>query len=55
MPSAEEIRGAIAALHQVDEPARERIRETVMAAVSADEKDGRVRVPGVARCIVGIK
>jgi SAM-dependent methyltransferase len=42
-----------AALHQVDEPARERIRADAMAKVSAFEKDGRVRVPGVARCIVG--
>ena len=26
-----------------------------MAKVSAFEKDGKVRIPGVARCIVGTK
>jgi SAM-dependent methyltransferase len=44
-----------AALKQVDTPARERIRATAMANVSTFEKDGQVRVPGVARCIVGTK
>src|SRR6185436_9486108 len=44
-----------AALRQVDEPARGRIRATAIANVSAFEKDGKVRVPGVARCIVGTK
>lgn len=44
-----------AALQQVDEPARERIRATAIARVSAFEKDGMVRVPGLARCIVGTK
>lgn len=46
---------AVAALQQVDEPARERIRANAIAKVSAFEKDGKVRVPGVARCIVGTK
>jgi hypothetical protein len=45
----------VAALQQVDEPARERIRANAIAKVSAFEKDGKVRVPGVARCIVGTK
>jgi SAM-dependent methyltransferase len=45
----------VAALAQVDEPARERIRANTIAKVSAYEKDGMVRVPGVARCIVGTK
>jgi hypothetical protein len=36
-------------------PARERIRATAIARVSAFEHDGEVRVPGVARCIVGTK
>jgi hypothetical protein len=45
----------VAALQQVDEPARERIRANAMAKVSAFEQDGKVRVPGVARCIVGTK
>lgn len=44
-----------AALKRVDAPARERIRAQAMAEVSAFEKDGRIRVPGVARCIVGTK
>jgi SAM-dependent methyltransferase len=44
-----------AALQHVDEPARERVRANAIAAVSAFEKDGAVRVPGVARCIVGTK
>jgi hypothetical protein len=46
---------AAAALQQVDEPARERIRTLAIANVSAFEKDGTVRVPGLARCIVGRK
>ncbi len=46
---------AVAALRQVDEPARQRIRAHAIAKVSAFEKDGEVRVPGVARCIVGTK
>src|SRR4051794_25346057 len=52
---SEHVSLAIASLQQVDEPARERIRATVMANVSAFESDGDVRVPGVARCIVGMK
>jgi SAM-dependent methyltransferase len=50
---SEHVSLAVAALQQVDEPARERIRATVMANVRAYEEDGKVRVPGVARCIVG--
>ena len=46
---------AVAALQQVDEPARERIRATAIANVGAFERDGKVRVPGLARCIVGTK
>jgi ubiquinone/menaquinone biosynthesis C-methylase UbiE len=52
---SEHVSLAVAALHQVDEPSRERIRATAMAKVSAFEKDGSIRVPGVARCIVGTK
>ena len=44
-----------AALQQVDGPARDRIRAHAIANVSAYQKDGMVRVPGVARCIVGTK
>jgi hypothetical protein len=52
---SEHVSLAIAALNQVDEPARERIRAKVIADVSAYDKDGTVRVPGVARCIIGVK
>jgi SAM-dependent methyltransferase len=52
---SEHVSLAVAALQQVDEPARERIRANAIAKVSAFEKDGEVRVPGVARCIVGTK
>lgn len=52
---SEHVSLAVAALQQVDEPARDRIAKAVMADVSAYERDGMVRVPGVARCIVGTK
>ena len=52
---SEHVSLAVAALQQVDEPARERIRTRAIAEVGAFEKDGKVRVPGVARCIVGTK
>lgn len=44
---------AVAALQQVDEPARARIRANAIPKASAFEKDGKVLVPGVARCVVG--
>ena len=46
---------AVTALRAVDDAARERIREVAEVAVSRYETDGEVRVPGVARCIVGTK
>jgi SAM-dependent methyltransferase len=52
---SEHVSLAVAALQRVDEPARQRIRATAVAKVSAFEKDGKVRVPGLARCIVGTK
>ena len=52
---SEHVSLAVAALRQVDEPARERIRARAIAEVSAFETDGAVRVPGMARCIVGTK
>ncbi|MGH3426461.1 MAG: hypothetical protein ACRDQZ_02615, partial [Mycobacteriales bacterium] len=52
---SEHVSLAVAALQQVDEPARERIAQTVIAKVSAYQDDGEVRVPGVARCVVGTK
>jgi SAM-dependent methyltransferase len=44
---------AVAALQRVDGPARARIAQAVIDALGPYEVDGRVRVPGVARCIVG--
>lgn len=52
---SEHVAPAVAALRQVDEPARERIANAVIARIGAYERDGAVRVPGVARCIVGTK
>jgi SAM-dependent methyltransferase len=53
--SSEHVSLVATALQQVDEAARERIRAHALANVSAYQKDGMVRVPGVARCIVGTK
>ncbi|MDX6262630.1 MAG: hypothetical protein QOH84_4318 [Kribbellaceae bacterium] len=52
---SEHVSLAVAALQQVDEAARERIRAHAIAQVSAFEQDGKIRVPGMARCIVGTK
>jgi ubiquinone/menaquinone biosynthesis C-methylase UbiE len=52
---SEHVSLAVAALQQVDETARERISRAVIAKVGAYEEDGIVRVPGLARCIVGTK
>ncbi len=52
---SEHVSLAVGALQQVDEPARERIRARAIAQVRAFDKDDEVRVPGVARCIVGTK
>ena len=46
---------AAAALRRVDEPARERIARAVIEKVGPYEVDGKVRIPGVACCIVGTK
>lgn len=46
---------AAVALRQVDARARERIRDDAVMRVRAFERDGLVRVPGLARCIVGTK
>jgi SAM-dependent methyltransferase len=46
---------AVAALQQVGEPARERIAKAVVARAGDYVTDGVVRIPGVARCIVGTK
>jgi len=52
---SEHVSLAVAALQRVDEPAQERIAKVAMDKVSAYEKDGKVRVPGMARCIIGTK
>ncbi len=52
---SEHVSLAVAALHQADGAARERIRASAIAEVGAFAGDGTVRVPGVARCIVGTK
>ena len=52
---SERVSLAVAALALVDNPARERIRDLVINMASAFEKDGKVRIPGLARCIVGTK
>jgi SAM-dependent methyltransferase len=52
---SEHVSLAAAALRQVDEPTRERIGATAMANVRAFEKDGQIRVPGMARCIAGTR
>ncbi len=52
---SEHVSLAVAALQQVDDAARERIRADVIAEVRTYEHDGAVRVPGLARCSVGTK
>jgi len=52
---SEHVSLAAAALQQVEMSARERIRARVIAALSAFEVGGTIRVPGLARCIVGTK
>jgi hypothetical protein len=52
---SEHVSLAVAALAQVDEPARERIAKSVIARVSTYQEGGRVRIPGLARCIIGTK
>jgi len=52
---SEHVSLAVAALAQAGEPARERIAKAVIARASTYEQDGRVRIPGVARCIAGTK
>jgi len=53
--TSEHVSLVVTALQQVDEPARQRIRARVLAKASEFEKDGAVRIPGVARCVVGTK
>ena len=46
---------AVVALERIDGPGRERVRAHAIASVRAFENEGRVSVPGMARCIVGAK
>lgn len=46
---------AAAALQKVDAPTRARIQAKIVASLAAYEKDDKVRVPGISRCIVGTK
>jgi hypothetical protein len=52
---SEHVSLAVAALKQVGGPARERIAEAVTASAGTYQDDGTVRIPGVARCIIGTK
>ncbi len=52
---SEHVSLAVAALRCVDGPARARIRDRAVDAVGAFERDGVVRVPGLARCTVGTR
>ncbi|WP_166459361.1 class I SAM-dependent methyltransferase [Amycolatopsis pithecellobii] len=52
---SEHVAPVVSALAQVGEPARERIAEAVIAEAGTYEEDGKVRLPGLARCIIGTK
>lgn len=45
----------VAELPRIDASARERIAKLVIDKVGAYEVDGKIRIPGVARCIIGTK
>jgi SAM-dependent methyltransferase len=52
---SEHVSLAAAALQRVDAAARERIARAVVSAAAAYDDGGEVRIPGMARCIVGTK
>ncbi len=52
---SEHVSLAVSSLQKIDDHARQRVRSTVIANVSAYERDGKICVPGVARCISGTK
>jgi ubiquinone/menaquinone biosynthesis C-methylase UbiE len=52
---SEHVSPVVTALKRLERAAHERIRAHAIAGVSPFESDGSVRVPGLARCIVGIK
>ncbi len=51
----EDVSPAVVALRGLNAPARQRVRDVAIAGVAAFEEDGVVRVPGLARCVVGTK
>lgn len=52
---SEHVSAVSTALQQVDEPVHERIRAYAIAQLAPFSKDGKVTVPGLARCIVGTR
>ena len=52
---SEHVSLAAAALQQVDGAARERIARAVLDSAGGYERDGAVRIPGMARCTVGTR
>ncbi|HEU5417617.1 MAG TPA: hypothetical protein VFV41_07970 [Streptosporangiaceae bacterium] len=50
---SEHVSLAVAALQQVGVPARGRIAKAVITTAGSYEEHGKVRIPGLARCIVG--
>ncbi|MEZ5116320.1 MAG: class I SAM-dependent methyltransferase [Candidatus Nanopelagicales bacterium] len=52
---SEHVSLAVAALAHLDPGARERVARAVVDRVSEYQSDGRIRLPGVARCVVGTR
>jgi hypothetical protein len=52
---SEHVSLAVAALRRVNEPARARIAAHAIAKVRAFDRDGAIRVPGLARCVIGTR
>ena len=52
---SEHVSLAAAALQQVDEPVRQRIAGAVVEALGPYRVGDEVRVPGLARCVVGTR
>jgi hypothetical protein len=52
---SEHVSPAVAALKRVDELTKERIARTVIENVHPHQRNGQVRVPGLARCVSGTR
>lgn len=52
---SEHVSPVVAALARVEAPTRQRIAARAIANVSDYQSDGKIRVPGVARCILGTR